>query len=82
MKEHRAKKNTPFFFHSIVFSYYLIRYEDLVSDPLFHLERLYAFAGLRFGASERETVLEHTQRRRGQEQEKRTKDEGYYSTFR
>ena len=53
-----------------------------MSDPLFHLERLYAFAGLRFGASERETVLEHTQRRRGQEQEKRTKDEGYYSTFR
>ncbi len=58
-------------------SYYLIRYEDLVSDPLKHMRSMYAFMGVAFGSAEEERMLNHTQA--GID---KVKTNQYYSTFR
>ena len=59
-------------------SYYIIHYEDLVSEPLLHLRRLYDFMGFPFGSREEAMVRRHVDAddRDGAEIKK------YYSTYR
>ncbi len=42
-------------------SYYFIHYEDLASDPIYHLRRLYDFMGVPFGPAEEEKMRLHTE---------------------
>ncbi len=37
------------FIFSLIYSYFLIRYEDFVTDPHSRLEELYKFAGIEYG---------------------------------
>ncbi len=70
-------ENLQYFLQIYLSSYYIIHYEDLASDPVLHLRRLYDFMGLSFGAREEAQVKEHVEASPDSYQTKR-----YYSTFR